>query len=818
MEYSINKIASIIDANILGNGDKNCSVKHLFIDSRNIFSPQNSVFFAIVGARNNGHLFIEDLHKKGFRNFVVNHDFQINEQLENANYLIVKNTLSALQKLSSEHRKNFKFPIIGITGSNGKTIVKEWLSQILSAKRIVKNPKSYNSQVGVPLSVWALHENAEIGIFEAGISQTGEMENLEKIISPQIGIFTNIGQAHQENFKTLEEKITEKLKLFTHSEVLIYCKDFTEIDNLVEKTQLKTFTWSQKEKANLEIKNISINNRNTDVSCVFENQKIEISIPFTDKASIENAINCLATLLYLKVKPEEFSENFKHLQAIEMRLEIKLGINNCTIINDTYNSDIGSLSIAIDLLKQQNQNTKKTIIISDILQSGIGQDELYFKIADIINHSAIDKLFLIGKSISQHSNLFKIDCEKFENTDEFLSKYNSKSFSNEAILLKGARIFEFEKISKLLQQKNHETVLEINLNAITHNLNYFKSQLSPNVKLMTMVKAFSYGSGISEIANLLQYQRVDYLAVAFADEGIELRNAGITLPIMVMNTEIHSFSELVKYNLEPEIFSFRILKNLTDFLKQSNISDFPIHLKIDTGMKRLGFLPNEMKQVIDEIKLCDKIKIKSIFTHLIATDDVTKDDFTKLQLKLFNQASTEICNSFDYKIIRHALNSSGIERFKDAQFEMVRLGIGLYGISAVHQQNLKNISSLKTTISQIKVAKKGETIGYGGNNAMETETTIATIPIGYADGLNRKLGNRNGNVLINNTLVPIVGNICMDMCMIDISTLNNVHEGDEVIIFNEKLSISDIAKTLGTIPYEILTGISGRVKRVYIQE
>ncbi|HBF88316.1 MAG TPA: bifunctional UDP-N-acetylmuramoyl-tripeptide:D-alanyl-D-alanine ligase/alanine racemase [Bacteroidales bacterium] len=819
MDYTIKHIAQIINGKLVGDGDKNCKINQLIIDSRNIISPRDSLFFAIVGERNNGHIFVDELYKHGLRNFVVASNFQIKcEYLIDANFTLVENTLNALQKLSTAHRKEFSYPVIGITGSNGKTIVKEWLSQLLSFKRIVKNPKSYNSQVGVPLSVWRMEKSAEIGIFEAGISKVGEMSRLEKIIAPTIGIFTNIGTAHQENFESLEQKIIEKLNLFSTSEILIYCKDFKEIENQIKRKNIRGFSWSFIEKADLQITRVNSIKQTTQIIGEFKNKEYKIEIPFTDKASIENAIHCLATLLYLGIEPKIFVDGFKHLQSIEMRLELKQGINNCTIINDSYNSDIGSLQIALELLKQQKQNGSQTLIISDILQSGIEAKILYKKIADIVNNSSVNRLIGIGTEISKNITFFNVETETHLSTADFISNFDSKKFNNEAVLIKGARVFEFEKISRILQQQNHETVLEINLNAITHNLNYFKSLLKPSVKLMAMVKAFSYGSGTGEIANLLQFQRVDYLAVAFADEGIELRNAGITTPIMVMNSELESFNQLEKYQLEPEIFSFRMLNHLLNYLQHSDIEDFPIHIKIDTGMKRLGFLVDEISDLITEIKKCKKIQIKSVFTHLVASDNPQMDEFTTNQLNVFKKVCKQFSTNFTYPIIRHALNSSGIERFEDAQFDMVRLGIGLYGISSTHQDNLMNISSLKTTISQLKKVKKGESIGYRGTNVVNADSIIATIPIGYADGLNRKLSNGVGSVLIQNKLLPIVGDICMDMCMIDVSGLKNINEGDEVIIFNEKHTISTIAKSLGTIPYEILTGISRRVKRVYIQE
>jgi len=818
--YTVSKIAQIIDGKIATSVDH--EIKYLSIDSRTIASPKETLFFALVGDRHNGHYYLTDLYKYGVRCFVVNATPTNKELFLEAAFIIVNNTLTALQQLCAFHRNLFNIPIIGITGSNGKTIVKEWLYQLLQEdKNITRSPKSYNSQVGVPLSVWLLENETELGVFEAGISKNREMKNLQIIINPTIGIFTTIGDAHQENFESYAQKITEKLKLFTKVETLIYCKDHELIDLEIIKcdflTKKKLFSWSTKQNANLQITQIEKTHTQTNITAIYNKETINITIPFTDHASVENAIHCWSYLLYIKYSSAVISKRMLALHPVAMRLELKEGINNCTIINDSYNSDLGSIIIAIDFLNQQQQHPTKTIILSDILQSSNDETTLYSQVAELLKKKNIHQIIGIGDAISKYSHLFSIKKQFFANTNQFIQHIPELKLHNQVVLLKGARKFEFEKISTLLQQKVHETVLEINLNAIVHNLNYFKSLIKPETKIMAMVKAFSYGSGIFEIANLLQFQRVDYLTVAFADEGIELRKSGITLPIMVMNPEEQSFDLMLEYQIEPEIYSFRVLNLFKKALIRNSIKAYPAHIKLDTGMKRLGFVEEEIPQLLLDLKENNNIIIRSIFSHLAASDEDIHDKFTQMQIDRFEKMSTQLMNSFDYPILRHILNSSGIERFPNAQYNMVRLGIGMYGISAKHQEKLQNVSTLKTVISQIKIVGENETIGYSRKGILKAGSKIATIPIGYADGLNRRLGNNTGKVFINGKLAPIIGSICMDMCMIDITDID-AKEGDIVTIFGENYPISKLAKQIGTISYEILTGISRRVKRVYFQE
>lgn len=813
MSLQIQHIIPEIHARFSGNAD--IEIDNVSIDSRSLQNNSGTLFFALSGQNNDAHQYIPDLIAKGVNSFVVNH---IPKDLESkANFLIVENTLQALQDFASYYRKSFHFPIIGITGSNGKTIVKEWLNFLLSPDyNIIRSPKSYNSQVGVPLSVISINEKHNLGIFEAGISTIHEMEKLEKIIQPTIGILTNIGSAHDEGFQNLEEKISEKLRLFEHSEVLIYQKNMT-VDSLVL-PQTKTFSWSFDNKnANVLIAQKQISEK-TQLSISYDTISFNALIPFQDKASIENAISCLMTMLYMGYLPEIIQERIQLLYSVEMRLKVKNGINNTAIVDDSYSSDYQSLKIALDFLEQQKQYKKKTIILSDIIQSGLSTDELYKKVSELVASNKIDRVIGVGEEIGTYSGSFK-NIITYKNTEELIADFRNLNFSNETILIKGARIFQFEKIASLLEEKTHETVLEINLNAISHNLNFFRSKLKPQTKLMVMVKAFGYGSGGFEIAKLLEYHKVDYLGVAFADEGIALKSAGITLPIMVLNPENTSFGAIIEHNLEPEIYSIKGLRAFLKIAEQKNLSQFPIHIKLDTGMHRLGFQENDLEELITTLKNTPSIKVKSILSHMATSDDLVHHEFAKSQIALFEKLSSRLMQELSIDPIRHILNTSGISNYPEAQYDMVRLGIGLYGVSndPTETKYLENVGTLKSIISQIRTIQFGESVGYGRRFMASKETKIATIPIGYADGIPRSWGNQLGYVMIKNQKASIVGSVCMDMLMVDVSAIDCA-EGDPVIIFGENPNVTYIAEKLGTIPYEILTGISHRVKRVFYRE
>lgn len=818
---TLEAIAKITEGQLTGN--KYASIKNIIFDSRTIISDEETLFIAFTSSRNNGHSYIEELYFKGIRNFMITESAEKYRQYKRANFIQVENSLESLQKLAKTYRNNYKNNITAITGSNGKTVVKEWLFQLLhKEKSVIRSPKSFNSQIGVPLSLLLLDNKYDTAIIEAGISFPGEMQKLEEMIKPSIGIITNIGNAHSKNFNSQRLKIAEKLKLFEESELIIYCKDYEKIDLEINKkysNSKKLFSWSKKEKADLEVLSTDFMQNSTEILTIHKGEKHNITIPFTDSASIENAISCLAYLVATNQAKEKIKKLFKTLLPVEMRLELKQGINNCSIINDYYNSDMSSLRIALDFLSIQNQHNNKSIILSDIIQSGEEKNELYRKISELIIKSGVKKVVGIGKNLSLRKNLFSEVAEKafFLNTDDFINSAFINNFNNETILIKGSRKFELEKISEKLMQKKHRTVLEINLSALTNNLNYYKSLLLPGTKIMVMVKAFSYGSGSYEIANLLQEQNVDYLGVAFADEGVALRKAGISMPIIVMNPEQSSFSNIVDFKLEPEIYNFKILREYAKFVKTQPGFVSNIHIKTDTGMKRLGFCEFETEQLIQELKQYGELRIKSIFSHLAGSDEEIHDDFTESQIEKFKKISTEIIREFDYKITRHILNSSGIERFPGAQFEMVRLGIGLYGFSPNNSEKLQNVSTLKSTILQIKKVKKGETIGYSRKTLAERDMITAVVPVGYADGLSRALSNGKGKVLINNKFAKIQGNVCMDMFIAEITDIECI-EGDEVIIFGDKYPATEIAEILNTIPYEIITSVSERVKRIYFKD
>lgn len=824
--YVINDLVSLCDGSVIQRGGNDLTIQSILIDSRRVANTDSSVFIAVKGDRHDGHDFLSEVYQKGIRTFIVDQSINLT-LLKDAWVIKVPDTLIALQLMAHNHRKRFDFPVIGITGSNGKTIVKEWLYQLLKEEyNIVKSPKSYNSQVGVPLSIWQTEEKNNFGIFEAGISQPGEMGKLEFMIQPTLGVLTNLGGAHDENFKNWDEKAKEKLRLFENAQSLIYCRDFLPVhDSLTKKAKyrtLNTFTWSRKLPADLMIGKVSKTDVDSTVQAVFKNEFLKLHIPFNDTASIENCISCWAVLLHLGYDNEWINSRMKTLAPVAMRLELKEGLNNCSIINDYYNSDFGSLEIALDFMEQQKQHLHKTIIISDILQSGKLDEELYGLVSSLLANKGVKKIIGIGKNICAQQDLFPKDTQFFTTTNDFIASIDLSKFKNETILLKGARPFGFERISALFQKRVHETVLEINLNAIVDNLNYFKAQLNASTKVMAMVKAFSYGSGSFEIANVLQFNRVDYLAVAYADEGVELRRAGITLPIMVMNPEQQSYDLMIQNYLEPEIYSFKVFDLFIKALKRSGYNKpegYPIHLKLDTGMHRLGFEETDLHKLIIHIKNHKFLRVKSVFSHLSTADEPIHRLFTHDQIELFDRMSTKIVEILGGKILRHIVNSAGALAFPEAQFDMVRLGIGMYGVSSFpeHQAKLKPVSELKTTISQIKHIPAHDSVGYSRMEMPTRDIIIATVPIGYADGLRRSLGRRRGYMMINGHKAPIVGNVCMDMCMLDISNID-AEEGDEVVVFGEGFPIQKFAKLMDTIPYEALTGISPRVKRVYFQE
>jgi len=817
----LTKVARLIGANSKNIPEK--QINWLLTDSRSLSFPDESLFFAIHTSRNNGHNYIPELYQQNLRYFVVSEMHPEYEKLTDAVFLKVTDTLQALQSLAAAHRSSFSIPVIGITGSNGKTVIKEWLYQLLHTDyRIVRSPRSYNSQIGAPLSVWGLNENTELGIFEAGISEMNEMQNLQPIIQPTIGIFTNLGEAHQENFTGLKQKCEEKLKLFIHAELLIYCSDNKLVEICIAQSGFKgkLFSWGKSSKATMQILQIIKDTDHTQVILKTSGSEISLTIPFADDASIENTLHCVATMLSLGIKQDDIVNRIVHLEAVAMRMEVKEGVRNCLIINDSYNSDINSLSIALDFLNQQAtaKNLSKTLILSDILQSGQTPDELYETVAELVKIKNIQRIVGIGTEISKQASKFQfIDTVFFEHTDDFIKSAVLHELKDEIILLKGSRKYQFEEISEKLELITHETVLEVNLNALVDNLNYFRSKLLPETKTMCMVKAFAYGSGAVEVARTLQHNHCDYLAVAVADEGADLRHEGIRIPIIVMNPEKGSFGMIFDYKLEPEIYSFRLLDSFIIAAEKLGLTDYPIHIKIDSGMHRLGFEQQDMDALLTRLKKQNQLKVRSVFSHFAGSDEVKFDAFTQQQVVVFTSCADQLTSAFSHHIMRHILNSAGIERFPEYQFDMVRLGIGHYGISSLPEVTLKQVCALKTVILQIKTVKSGETVGYSRKGIINDDKRIAIIPIGYADGFDRKLGNGVGEVLINGQRAKVIGNVCMDLVIIDVTNIE-AREGDSVEIFGDNLLVSEVAGWLKTIPYEVLTSVSRRVKRVYFQE
>ena len=810
----MNEIAEIINGTL--HSGIPVEITEYSIDSRSVVTPEHTLFFALTGNNHNGHDYIRTLYSDGMRAFVISEFREEFNQLTGANFIVVENVLTALQQLAAHHRQHMQAEVIGITGSNGKTVVKEWLYQLLANDHAVyRSPRSYNSQVGVPLSLLGIDPKTEIAIIEAGISQKGEMQHLLQMIQPTIGIFTHLGDAHGENFASKEEKLAEKAQLFTSCQWVI-----GQTGEALEyiKTRVPSTTsfllWGEDPKADIHVKTMNIALGHREVQVTFGNKHFILDIPFPDIASYENCMNAVSILLLKQYSPDVITSRVQQLSAIAMRMEIKDGINNCTLVNDYYNSDPSSFQLALNILATQDASKERVVILSDFMDTGKAGDDLYPSIAETLRQANISLFIGIGKHLSEHRHDFSANSRFYEDTEHFLRQEERDNFNNQIILIKGARAFQFEYIAGFLQKQSHSTILEVDLDAMVHNLNHFRSLTDAHIAVM--VKAFSYGSGSREIASLLQYHRVDYLMVAFADEGIELRAAGITIPIAVMNPEREAFDNMIMFNLEPEIYALDILEDFNRALNKHGIKRFPVHIKLNTGMNRSGFDEQDLPQLLEFFQTERSVYIRSMFSHLAGSDETVHDEFTLGQIHLFERMTERIQAQFNYKIWRHILNSAGIERFPQYHFDMVRLGIGLHGISATHA-NLQPVSSFKTYISSIRNVPTDQSIGYGRKSYTTRPSRIAVIPVGYADGLNRHLSNRVGNVFIKGKRVPIIGNICMDTCMIDV-TDTNATIGDEVEIFGKHILVTELSEQLGTIPYEILTGISHRVKRVYYKE
>ena len=846
MKYTIEKITTLIGARRIG--DTEAVVSWLLTDSRSLCFPEETLFFALRSGRNDGHNYIPELYRRGVRNFVVERGhFRLPNVtastgagggLAGANILEVVSPLEALQRLAERHRDEFDVPIVGITGSNGKTMVKEWLYQLLSPYKIVtRSPKSYNSQIGVPLSVWLLGEQTEVGLFEAGISQPGEMQALRDIIQPSIGVLTSLGTAHQENFRSMDEKCQEKLSLFHDAKVVAYNSD----DNVVSRCMRKSgyhgekLSWSKEDPlAAMFIKKIERRNTVSTLYYIYKGKEGTYHLPFIDDASVECSIAAAVVALYLGVTPEELDVRMSQLEPVAMRLEVKEGQHGCTLINDSYNSDINSLDIALDFMSRRpdQEGKSRTLILSDIYQSGVTPHELYHRVMELAVKRGVTKFIGIGKEIKriladegggqiaggQTAKLPGTVAFFFEDVEEFLRSEVFKGLRNEIVLIKGARDFGFDQITEMLEQKVHETILEVNLNAVVENLNHFRSYMKPDTKIICMVKADAYGAGAVEVSKTLQDHRVDYLAVAVADEGVTLRKNGITSNIMIMNPEMTAFKTMFDYDLEPEVYSFRIMDALIKAAEKEGITNYPVHIKLDTGMHRLGFDPvQDIDEVINRLKHQNAIIPRSVFSHFVGSDSDDFDTFSAHQFELFDTASKKLQSAFEHKILRHICNSAGIEHFPERQLDACRLGIGLYGVDSRDNHIINTVSTLKTTILQLRHVPKDETVGYSRKGVLTRDSVIAAIPIGYADGLNRHLGRGKGYCLVNGQKAPYVGNICMDVALIDVTDIP-CKEGDTVEIFGEHLPVTVLSDILDTIPYEVLTGVSNRVKKVYYQD
>lgn len=801
MKITLKSLALNLNAVIIGDKYENTEIKNILFDSRRLNTIDDTLFFAIKTKTNDGAKYVEELYNKGIRMFVVQDNLSFS--LPDATIILCENVVKALQTLATLHRvENIKIPSCAITGSNGKTITKDWILKLISSdKKVVANAKSFNSQIGVPYSVCQIQGDEDIAIFEAGISQKGEMSILENIVRPTIGIFTNIGDAHQINFSSLEEKIDEKLNLFIHCKKLVFHNNnpllTIKIQDFAKKNNIQLVSWGE----------------NVEDTYNYSEIIKEISLPFTDKASIENAINAYIYCLEIGIAKEKLKERIRSLEQIEMRFEIKQGINNSILINDSYSNDYTSLEIALDNLNQQ-RNREKLVILSDLQQSSINKEELYYKINTLLLNKGIENLVAIGKDFNKYQDLILVKNKKFFlSTEEYISNSKRSDYNDKAILIKGARSFNFELISRHIADKGHQSVLEINLSAIEDNVRYFHSLLKPETKLMAMVKASSYGCGGYEVASALEKTNmVDYLTVAFADEGVELRKGGIQLPIMVVTPEVESLENIKQYHLEPVVHSFDVLKYFID-------SKINIHIKLDSGMHRLGFEEQDIDELVEILKSHTNITIKSIFSHFYGSDEESLDKYTLEQIDVYERMSSKIVKSFPYKIIRHICNSAGIVRFPQAHYDMVRLGIGMYGIGVnpEEQKHLRTVHKLRTLITQIREIEVGEDVSYSRKWVSKRKTKVGVIPVGYADGLNRHLGNERCEVWVNGKYAPIIGNICMDMCMIDLTGIE-AKQGDTVVVFGEENPATKLAKQLDTIPYEIFTSVAHRVKRVYYME
>ena len=833
MKYTAKDIAHILDLSV--DDAEGVVIEQLLTDSRKLVFPAQTLFFALPGPRRDGHEFIESLYDQGVRGFVVNKQMDLlkwKAYCLGAVFFEVSNCLTALQKIATHHRSHFNLPVIGITGSNGKTVVKEWLYQLLNhAYKIVRSPRSYNSQIGVPLSVWKMNDLDELAIFEAGISTTHEMEHLVPIIKPTIGVLTHMGHAHAEGFAGMSQKIHEKLRLFETVETLIYGKDQLvehidiEAASSIFKCPVTFYSWSRTAPATLVVTSEISTGNFTELHLLYAGKTHIIELPFTDKASIDNAILCMLTLLALGKNFPFITSGIKQLMPVDMRMQLKKGINGCAFINDSYNLDFDSFVVAGFYLQAQATGRASSIIVSDFAEAGNSSKDLYAKVAKHAVALGIKRFIGIGPQLKKNQSVIQNEFSAsntqlyfFESTTSFLQQFRLQEFSNEIILLKGARVFEFERIAKWLEQKMHETVLEINLTALAHNVKQIQNAIGLSTKLMAVVKAFSYGNGSAEIARTLAAVKTDYLAVAYVDEGVELRRAGIHLPIMVMSPDEAGFEAMVAYGLEPEIYSFEIYEAFQTFLKYQGVEAYGIHVKINTGMNRLGFEPADATLLAQKLVSDKRMVVKSVMSHLVASDAPAHDAFTREQVAVFELVCGTLQAQIGYSFIRHIANSHAVQRHPAAGLDMVRVGIGLYGTSATPSNGFRKVASLKTTIAQIRQVAAGASVGYERAAIMKKDTRIATVRIGYADGYDRRFSAGAGKLYIKGVLCPVVGLVCMDMTMIDVTDVKDISINDEVEIFGEHIAVETLANWSGINMYEMMSGINARVKRIYIEE
>lgn len=828
--HSLRQLAQWTNARTTGATIFDAGISELCTDSRSVARPEEALFIALPSSQRDGHRFVAHAYAKGVRSFLVSELFD-ESAFADAAFLHVRDTLIALQAIAAAVRSMYAGTVFGITGSNGKTIVKEWLHALLSEDGpVLRSPRSYNSQLGVPLSVWPLDEDYDAAIFEAGISQPGEMERLEGIIRPTHGIFTHLGEAHSEGFEAQAQKADEKLMLFRHAQHLVYCRDQPEVQEAVERAfdedGPKLFTWSWKEDATLRITDNRLHEAGdrTELTGIYQEEECRITVPFIDEASVENAIHCWAAMLLLGYVPELIATRIAALQPIAMRLETRRALGDSTLINDAYNADLTSLRVALDHLARQKQHPTRTLILTDLQQTGLPEARLYKEVARLLAGYPLNRLLAVGPAISSHRAFFEklapLETHYFYDTDALLKALPSLRPDNEAILLKGARSFALERVAAALEEAVHTTYLQIDLTAMAHNFGVYRSLLAPAVKTMAMVKALAYGSGTYEVAQVLEATGCDYLAVAYPDEGIALRRAGVSLPIMVMSPDAASAERMMRWRLEPEVYSFPLLRAFQSAAEAAGYGEYPVHIKLDTGMHRLGFGKDDIDNLIPALRDATRLRVVSVFSHLAGSEDAAFDDFTAAQAATFDESSVRLSDALGIQPLRHLANSAAVVRHPHLHYDMVRLGLGLYGVDSagVLAKKLRPISTLKTTIAQIRSLPAGETVGYGRRGKTAEPSRIATVRIGYADGYPRAVSPAGGYMLVRGKRAPLFGTVCMDLCMIDVTGIPDAREGDEVIVFGPELPVQRVAEWAGTIPYEIMTGISERVKRVYVAE